>query len=65
MNAQIGIDETGRPYIALANFHAADVDMLRYMRSFLPLVFGGTDGVPAGEVRIIGERLPGSGKAVP
>lgn len=65
MLAEIGIDEEGRAYLALSCMTSVDMDMLRYMRSYLPLRFPETSsGLPNdGNVRIVGDRLPGSGKA--
>lgn len=61
MNAEIGIDEEGRAYIRLEPSTNTEWDMMRFMRSFLPLRFDVSDE-GNDDVRIVGDRLPGSGK---
>lgn len=56
MNAEIGIDEEGKAYIQLEPRGTAEIDMVRYMRSYLPITIEGP------HVRIVGDRMPGSGK---
>lgn len=58
MNAEIGIDEEGRAYIALSNLTGTEWNTIEYMRAFLPVRISPTEPT----VRITGERLPGSGK---
>lgn len=60
MNAEIGIDEEGRAYVAFSRMTDTEHALVKYLRPFLPI----RDGVD-GMLRIIGERLPGSGKATP
>lgn len=60
MNAEIGILPDGRPYIQVTPSTSTEVSMVDYLRPFLPIVADYNDG--CGTVRIIGERLPGSGK---
>lgn len=59
MNAEIGIDEEGRAYIALSCLTDTEENTLAYMKAFLPVRINPT--MPG--ARIIGDRLPGSGKA--
>lgn len=59
MNAEIGIDEEGRAYIALSQMTQTEWNTLRYFKAFLPVRVSDLDG----DARIVGERLPGSGKA--
>lgn len=59
MNAEIGIDEEGRAYISLTKMTQTELSLLDFMKSFLPIRYNQWDG----EARVIGDRLPGSGKA--
>ena len=60
MNAEIGIDEEGRAYIALSCLTATEYNTLQFMKAFLPVRVSPTES----GARIVGERLPGSGKGV-
>jgi hypothetical protein len=60
MNAEIGIDEEGRAYVQLSKLTQTEQNLMKYMRSFLPLRYYEFDA----EARIIGDRLPGSGAGV-
>lgn len=62
MMAEIGIDEEGRAYLHITPANPGEASLLKYMRSFLP--FAKPSEFPPGhDVRIIGDRLPGSGRS--
>lgn len=61
MQAEIGIDEEGRAYISLSGLTSTEWNTARHMRSFLPLRIYEVSA----NIRIVGDRLPGSGKATP
>lgn len=59
MNAEIGIDAEGRPYIQLTPANLGERDLMKYLEAWLPM----KRPEHSSEWRIIGDRLPGSGKA--
>ena len=59
MNAEIGIDEEGRAYVALTKMTQTEMNAMRYFKAFLPVRFYEFDG----DARVLGDRVPGSGKA--
>jgi hypothetical protein len=61
VNAEIGIDEEGRPYLQLRPSSETENSMVQYLRPFMPWTEY-HDGM--GSVRIRGDRLPGSGPGV-
>lgn len=59
MKAEIGIDPEGRAYIACYADNYTEQTIMKYMTSFLPMRAPDQGDT---EFRIIGDRLPGSGK---
>ena len=59
MNAEIGIDEEGRAYIALSVTSEHEASLLAHLRAFLPIEKH--EAHRLGSYRITGDRLPGSG----
>jgi hypothetical protein len=61
VNAEIGIDEEGRPYLHVTPSSGSEYSMVQYLRPFMPWT-----EYPAGlgSVRIRGSRLPGSGSGI-
>jgi len=60
VNAEIGIDGEGRAYVLLSKLTPTEQDLMKYLRAFLPLKYYEFDA----EARIVGDRLPGSGRDV-
>lgn len=58
MNAEIGIDEEGKAYIALSGLTPTEWTTMEYMKAFLPVRISPSET----SIRIVGDRLPGSGK---
>lgn len=61
MNAEIGIDEEGKPYVALTAHSDHELSVLEFLRPWLPMAKQ-YQADRLAEYRIVGERLPGSGK---
>lgn len=60
MNAEFGIDEEGRAYVALNKLTQTEWNMIDRLKAFLPV----TVNRYSFEARVVGDRLPGMGSTL-